>query len=179
MALPIDDLAREAFAALSRGDLDWLQRQYLTQDIRCHFPGGAPRPGTRGLSQALEFFGRAFELSGGTLRLEVRDVLASDEHAVPPATVHGGRARPAAGTPWRLYLPNHRWQADRGLEEGMKRAVRRTLLGVGLAGVVTAVTVAATVAPSWATPPVGLVNIALARGTNTSHGTIPLQFGRT
>jgi len=30
----------------------------------------------------------------------------------------------------------------------MKRAVRRTLLGAGLAGVVTAVTVAATVAPS-------------------------------
>ena len=59
----------------------------------------------------------------------------------------------------------------------MKRAVRRTLLGVGLAGVVTAVTVAATVAPSWATPPVGLVNVPLARGTNTSHGTIPLKFG--
>ena len=46
VALPIDDLAREAFATLSRGDLDWLQRQYLTQDIRCHFPGGTPRPGT-------------------------------------------------------------------------------------------------------------------------------------
>jgi hypothetical protein len=46
VALPIDDLAREAFVALSRGDLDWLQRQYLAQDIRCHFPGGAPRPGT-------------------------------------------------------------------------------------------------------------------------------------
>ena len=45
------------------------------------------------------------------------------------------------------------------------------------AGVVTAVTVAATVAPSWATPPIGLENIALARGTNMSHGTIPLQFG--
>ena len=55
----------------------------------------------------------------------------------------------------------------------MKRAVRRTLLGVGLAGVVTAVTVA----PSWATPPSGLVNVPLARGTNTSHGTIPLKFG--
>jgi quercetin dioxygenase-like cupin family protein len=59
----------------------------------------------------------------------------------------------------------------------MKRAVRRTLLSVGLAGVVTAVTVAATVAPSWATPPSGLTNIPLARGTNTSHGTIPLHFG--
>ena len=46
VALPIDDLAREAFVALSRGDLDWLQRQYLAQDIRCNFPAGAPRPGT-------------------------------------------------------------------------------------------------------------------------------------
>src|SRR4249920_1307077 len=59
----------------------------------------------------------------------------------------------------------------------MKRAVKRTLLGVGLAGVVTAVTVAVTVAPSWATPPSGLTNVPLARGTDTSHGTIPLQFG--
>src|SRR6058998_3349115 len=46
MALPIEDLVREAFAALSRGELDWLQRQYLAQDIRCHFPGRAPWPGT-------------------------------------------------------------------------------------------------------------------------------------
>ena len=60
----------------------------------------------------------------------------------------------------------------------MKRAARRTLLSAGLASVVTAVTVAVTVAPSWATPPSGLTNIPLARGTNTSHGTIPLQFGR-
>jgi quercetin dioxygenase-like cupin family protein len=59
----------------------------------------------------------------------------------------------------------------------MKRAVRWALLSAGLASVVTAVTVAVTVAPSWATPPSGLTNVALARGTNTSHGTIPLQFG--
>ena len=59
----------------------------------------------------------------------------------------------------------------------MKRAARRMLLSVGLASVVTAVTVTVTAAPSWATPPIGLENIALARGANTSHGTIPLQFG--
>jgi quercetin dioxygenase-like cupin family protein len=59
----------------------------------------------------------------------------------------------------------------------MKRAIRRALLSVGLTSVVTAVTVAVTVAPSWATPPSGLTNIPLARGTDTSHGTIPLQFG--
>jgi quercetin dioxygenase-like cupin family protein len=59
----------------------------------------------------------------------------------------------------------------------MKRAIRGTLLSVGLASVVTAVTLAVTVAPSWATPPSGLTNTLLARGTDTSHGTIPLKFG--
>ena len=59
----------------------------------------------------------------------------------------------------------------------MKRAHRRALLSAGLAGVVTAVTLAVTVAPSWATPPSGLTNIPLARGTDTSHGTLPLRFG--
>ncbi|MEP7035470.1 MAG: cupin domain-containing protein [Actinomycetota bacterium] len=55
----------------------------------------------------------------------------------------------------------------------MKRAVRLALLSAGLAGVVTTVSLS----PSGATPPSGLTNILLARGTNTSHGTIPLKFG--
>jgi len=59
----------------------------------------------------------------------------------------------------------------------MKRAVRWALLSAGLASVVTAVTLTVTVAPSSATPPSGLTNIPLARGTDTSRGTIPLQFG--
>ena len=59
----------------------------------------------------------------------------------------------------------------------MKQATKGALLSVGLASVVTAVTVTVTAAPSWATPPSGLTNISLARGTDTSHGTIPLQFG--
>ena len=56
---------------------------------------------------------------------------------------------------------------------GMKRAVRWALLSVGLASVVTAVTVAS----AAATPPSGLTNVPLARGTDTSHGTLPLRFG--
>jgi len=59
----------------------------------------------------------------------------------------------------------------------MKRAIRWALLSAGLASVVTAVTVTVTVAPSWATPPSGLTNVPLARGTDTSHGTLPLRFG--
>ncbi len=54
-----------------------------------------------------------------------------------------------------------------------KRAVRWALLSLGLASVVTAVTVA----PASATPPSGLTNVPLARGTDVSHGTIPLQIG--
>ena len=55
----------------------------------------------------------------------------------------------------------------------MKRAVRLALLSVGIAGVVTV----ATVTPSSATPPSGLTNIPLARGSDTSHGTIRLRPG--
>ena len=55
----------------------------------------------------------------------------------------------------------------------MKRAVRWAALSVGIAGAITAVTVG----PSTATPPSALTNIALARGTDTSHGSLRLKFG--
>ena len=55
----------------------------------------------------------------------------------------------------------------------MKRAVSWALVSVGLACVVMAMTLAT----SGATPPSGLMNVPLARGTNTSDGTIPLQAG--
>jgi quercetin dioxygenase-like cupin family protein len=55
----------------------------------------------------------------------------------------------------------------------MKRPARWVLLSVGLASLVAVLTVA----PGAATPPSGLTNVPLARGTNLSHGTIPLQFG--
>jgi quercetin dioxygenase-like cupin family protein len=64
-----------------------------------------------------------------------------------------------------------------GLEEKMKRVIRRVLLSAGLVAVVMAAVTTATVAPSWATPAQNLVQIPLARGTNTSHGTVPLKFG--
>ena len=55
----------------------------------------------------------------------------------------------------------------------MKRTTRRVLLSLGFAGVIAAVTVA----PGGATPPSMLTNVPLARGTNVSRGTIPLQVG--
>jgi quercetin dioxygenase-like cupin family protein len=55
----------------------------------------------------------------------------------------------------------------------MKRSVRWALVSVGLAGAVTA----ATAGPSAATPPSGLTNLPLARGTDTSHAKIRLKVG--
>jgi quercetin dioxygenase-like cupin family protein len=55
----------------------------------------------------------------------------------------------------------------------MKRGVRWAMLAVVLAGLVTMLTGT----PSEATPPSGLTNVPLARGTDMSHGTIPLRFG--
>ncbi len=58
----------------------------------------------------------------------------------------------------------------------MKRFGRWSLVGVALAGAVIMV-MALTAAPGGATPPSGLTNIPLARGTDTSDGTIPLRVG--
>ncbi len=55
----------------------------------------------------------------------------------------------------------------------MKQIMRLTMLSAGLAGVAMAVNVA----PSAATPPSGLTSVALARGTDISHGSIPLKIG--
>ncbi len=55
----------------------------------------------------------------------------------------------------------------------MKRAVRWAAVSIGIAGVITAITLS----PGGATPPEQLVNVPLARATNTSVGAIPTQIG--
>lgn len=83
MAHPNKDLVREAFAAFGRGDIDTLRTQYFADGIRWHLPGRSPLAGDYdGIGQVMEFFGRLLELSGGTFRTELHDVLANDEHAV-------------------------------------------------------------------------------------------------
>jgi uncharacterized protein len=92
MAHPNEVLAREANAAFSRGDMDALS-QYWAEDIRWHQPGRSLLAGdSDGAAQILGLFGRVFELSGGTLSAELRDVLASDEHAVMLITLRAERA---------------------------------------------------------------------------------------
>jgi uncharacterized protein len=92
MTHPNEDLLREAFAAFQRGDLAALQSKYFAEDIRYHVPGRSQISGDyEGIDEVFGFFGRLFELSGGTLRLEVHDVLANDEHGVALYTVRAER----------------------------------------------------------------------------------------
>jgi uncharacterized protein len=93
MAHPNEDLVRETFAASGRGDIDALRNQYFAESIRLRYPGRSPLAGDYdGLAQVLGFFGRAFELSGGTFRTELHDVVANNEHAVALFTARADRA---------------------------------------------------------------------------------------
>jgi uncharacterized protein len=93
MAHPNEDLVREAFAAFGRGDMDALRKQYWTDDIRYHVSGRSPLAGDyEGPEQVIQVFARLFELSGGSLSLELHDVLANDEHAVALFTARAERA---------------------------------------------------------------------------------------
>lgn len=73
--------------------MDALRRDYFAEDIHWHIPGRGPLAGDHeGVGQVLALFGRAFELTGGTLRLDLHDVLANDEHAVALYTANAERA---------------------------------------------------------------------------------------
>ena len=91
MAHPNEDLIREGLAHLERGDVEAFSRD-LAPDIRWHFPGRHPLAGHHeGADQVGERFRRMGELSGGTYRMEVHDVIGNDEHVVALHTTRAER----------------------------------------------------------------------------------------
>jgi ketosteroid isomerase-like protein len=67
-------LARDAYDAFTKGDLAALNDVYA-DDIVFHFPGRNPLAGDkRSKKKVFEFFGQIAERSGGTFRLDVREV---------------------------------------------------------------------------------------------------------
>ena len=92
MAHPNEDLVREGTAAFERGDMDAAQKQWA-EDIRMHIPGRGLLAGDyQGIEQVRQFYARLAELTGGTVSVELHDVLANDEHAVQLLTARGERA---------------------------------------------------------------------------------------
>lgn len=91
MAHPNQELLQHAYEAFAKGDMDHVMSVF-DEDIIWHSPGRSPLAGTfRGRAQVQEFFGRLFEMSGGTFSNEVHDILANDEHAVVLVKVHAER----------------------------------------------------------------------------------------
>jgi ketosteroid isomerase-like protein len=86
---------RSAYAAFARGDVQGAL-SHFAEDIHWHVPGRGPLSRDyRGRTEVLGFFGKFMELSHGTFRLRVDDVLASGDRVVVLCTesaVRGGRS---------------------------------------------------------------------------------------
>jgi uncharacterized protein len=82
MAHPNEILLRQTYEAQGRGDID-RYLETLSDDFVLHIPGRSRIAGDyRGREEVRRHFREIAELSGGTFRTEVHDVLASDEHVV-------------------------------------------------------------------------------------------------
>jgi ketosteroid isomerase-like protein len=76
------ELIREGYEAFSKGDIPAVVALWA-DDIAWHVPGRNPLAGDyTGAQEILGFFGQLQERSGGSFRLEIHDVLATDDHVV-------------------------------------------------------------------------------------------------
>lgn len=92
MAHPNEDRFRAGYEAFQTGNIDALRTEFLAPDVVWHDPGSGPLSGDhKGIDEVLANFGKSMEVTGGTFRVELHDVLANDEHAVALATVSGER----------------------------------------------------------------------------------------
>ena len=104
-----EDLLRQAYGAQARGDLDSYLR-LLSDDFVLHIPGSSRIAGEyRGSEEMRRHFREIAELSGGTFRTEIHDVLASEDHAVGLVAAHAEREGR------RVDLPRvHVWHVQEG-----------------------------------------------------------------
>ena len=91
MAHPNEDLLRKGYAAFAEGDLETVMGLFA-DDIKWHVPGRNPLAGDySGKEEVGAFFSRFMELTNGTFRIDVHDVLANDDHGV--ALIHSTAQR--------------------------------------------------------------------------------------
>ncbi len=83
---------RRGYDAFQSGNMDLLRDELFAPDIVWHSPGHNQLSGeVKGVDAVLAMFVKQFELTGGTFRVEVHDILGSDAHAVAIATSSGER----------------------------------------------------------------------------------------
>ena len=84
-------LVRRGYQAFGEGDMAWMA-QNVASDVVWHVPGDNVQSGDKvGLDATLAFFGDTMQLTGGTFRLDIHDVVGGDDHVVALTTVTGSR----------------------------------------------------------------------------------------
>ena len=92
MAHPNEEVVRRGYEAFQAGDLDTLREQF-DPNVVWHVVGRGPLAGEyRGIDEVFGFFGKIVELTGGTFKLDVHDILANDQHVVALVRARGERA---------------------------------------------------------------------------------------
>src|SRR5581483_915767 len=82
---------RGAYEAFGRGDLDTVAAAF-SPDIVWQEAGRSPIAGTyKGRDAVFGLFGRLFDLTEGTFKVELHDLTASDDHIVGLAKLQGTR----------------------------------------------------------------------------------------
>ena len=88
---PRADLVRRGYAAFQNGDMDTM-RTILAGDVVWHAPGQGPQSGDfQGVEDVIAEFGRLFQDSGGTFRVEITEILEGDESVVVLAHENASR----------------------------------------------------------------------------------------
>ncbi len=89
MAHQNEELLRRGYAAFGTGDLETVFSVFA-DDIIWHVGGENQLAGDySGHEAVMGFFGRLIEITGGTFRLDIHDVLANDTHGTVLVTAHG------------------------------------------------------------------------------------------
>lgn len=91
MGHPNEDRIRTGYEAFSGGDFAALN-ELFADDIVWHLGGRNQLSGDHSGKEAVfGVFAKSAELTGGTFRLDIHDVLANDEHGVALVTASGER----------------------------------------------------------------------------------------
>jgi uncharacterized protein len=79
---PNVELLRKGYEAFASGDMETVDALFA-DDISWHSPGSNPLAGDyAGKAQVLAMFAKLFEITEGTFRQEIHDIVANDEHGV-------------------------------------------------------------------------------------------------
>jgi uncharacterized protein len=118
-------LLRRAYGAFAQGDVPAVL-EVLADGITWHVPGRSPLSGDyKGHDEVVGFFTKSMELSAGTLRVDVDEVLADGEWVVVLTTVSATRNGRSWSSPevhvWRVVdgkaVEFHEYQGDQQTED--------------------------------------------------------------